>query len=196
MRFSQEKMNASGAEWSKSIVQGNLPFRRIFDGVSCLYGYRSTIHFPTLPVMKSHLRQLTLAASLILTGTAWTAVEPDDAPPTLTITSPAAGVAQNTNTITVSGTATDTAQTPGSGNTVTKLGIAKVQYRLKGSSKWHNAILTTGGEATTTWVFTIKLGVGKKTTVSIRTVDRSGNSSDVTVRQLQRSRVTRAYQNP
>lgn len=139
---------------------------------------------------------LALTASLLAAGTLQAAEELDSNPPTVTITTPAAGVLQNTNTIAVSGTATDTAQTPGTGNTVSKLGVAAVKYRLKGESKWRNAILTAAGEATTTYVFTIKLKTGKGTTVSIRVFDRAGNVSDTVTRSIKRSRVTRSFQNP
>ncbi len=118
------------------------------------------------------------------------ALDPDTTLPTVEIELPAAGVKQLTNEIVVSGTAADTANAA----TIVTGGVAKVEYRLKGSSKWHRATLTNAGEASTDWVFTIKLSKGKSTWVTIRSVDRSGNESDRVSREIRRERVTRKFQ--
>ena len=124
------------------------------------------------------------------------AAERDTEPPTITITSPEAGVRQKTNEIVVSGTAEDTAQAASAtGGTVNTPGVRAVEYKLKGG-KWHRATLTASGESSTTWVFTIKLSKGKSTYVSVRSIDRDGNESDTITRKVQRENFTRKFQNP
>lgn len=146
-------------------------------------------------------RRSALVISLLTAGHAMAAVEADITPPTFTWQTPATGSLQTTDQITVSGGAADTAQAVvGTGNTVAAAGIKYVEYRLAGSKKWHRAIIipgTTTGSGTTattsnpTWVFTIKLGKGKSTWVSVRAVDLSGNESDIVMRQIKRTRTTR-----
>lgn len=147
-----------------------------------------------------NLRRLLVLVSLFATGHS-VAQEADITPPTFTWQNPAAGSIQPSDSITVSGTATDPTQAAvGTGATVVAQGIKRVEYRLAGSKKWKTTILIpgtttgTGSSATTsgpTWVFTLKLGKGKSTWVSVRAIDLSGNESDIVSRQIKRSRTSR-----
>jgi hypothetical protein len=135
-----------------------------------------------------------LCSIALLSTSAVQAVEQADTqPPTITLTNPALGAIQTQDRITVSGTAVDTVQAAtGTGNTVPAASIKKVEYRLSGSKKWHSAILIPGTAAgNITWAFTIKLGKGKSTYVSVRSSDNAGNESDIITRFVKRSRTTR-----
>lgn len=141
--------------------------------------------------MKTHnLLPKILLISVLAAGSALAI--PDSVPPTLTISTPPLGVAQTTNSIVVSGSATDTVQAAPTETTVRPAEIIRVEYRLSGNRKWKKAILIPGSSiATVAWVFTINLPKGQHTMVSVRAVDGSSNESDIITRQVKRTRTTR-----
>lgn len=140
----------------------------------------------------SYLLRNILFIFIVTAGSAFAIEEADTLPPTLTITTPALGVAQTSNNIVVSGTATDTVQAATTGNTVKPAEIKRVEYRFSGTKKWKKAIIIPGTSiASSTWVFTFNLSKGNHTVVWVRAVDGNGNESDVVSRQVRRTRTTR-----
>ena len=103
----------------------------------------------------------------------------DTTPPTITMDAPVNGVPVETDTITVTGSATD------------DTGVRRVQYRLEGSRRWRDAILTAPNETTTTYVFTFKnKKKGRARRVYVRALDFEKNESDTIGRKIFRARTT------
>lgn len=119
----------------------------------------------------------------------------DTAVPTITDVTPEAGVLLDSDNIVFAGNVADTTNdAAGDGETAIPAGVAAVEYRTAKDKKWRRATLTTGGETSSLFVFTIKLGKGKGTTVYIRARDVNGNESDILGRQVKRSHLRREFQ--
>lgn len=100
--------------------------------------------------------------------------------------SPAAGTVVNETRVVFSGTATDVA---GDAAGATVSGVDRVEYRLLGYKRWRRATLTTRGEASTDFFFTVSIPKGKSRTVFIRVLDRKRNESDTIGRRITHSKI-------
>lgn len=101
----------------------------------------------------------------------------DTSPPTVTMSAPVNGVAVETDRVTVTGEASD------------DVGVARVQYRLEGSRRWRNAILTNPDGTTTTYVFSYRNSKkGRARRVYVRCHDEAKNESDTIGRKIYRAR--------
>ena len=107
------------------------------------------------------------------------AQEEDTSPPTVTMDAPVNGVPVETDRVTVTGEASD------------DTGVRRVQYRLEGSRRWRDAILTAPNETSTTYVFSYKnKKKGRARRVYVRCLDAAKNESDTIGRKVFRSRTT------
>ncbi len=101
----------------------------------------------------------------------------DTSPPTITMSAPVNGVPVETDRVTVTGEASD------------DVGVKRVQYRVEGSRRWRNAILTDPDGTSTTYVFSYRnKRKGRARRVYVRCLDAAKNESDTIGRKVFRAR--------
>ena len=102
----------------------------------------------------------------LMSGLTPATASPDTTPPTSTITSPAAGAAvSNGNSVTISGTATD------SGGGV----VSGVEVSTDGGTSWHPATTMSPAATSVTWSYTWTATGAGQVTIESRATDDSGN---------------------
>jgi hypothetical protein len=106
-------------------------------------------------------------SATLMSGLTAAAASTDHTPPASTITSPSAGATlTNSNTVTVSGTATD------SGGGV----VAGVEVSTDGGSTWHPVTTMSAANTSVTWSYTWSVAGNGSTTIMSRATDDSGNT--------------------
>ena len=90
----------------------------------------------------------------------------DTEAPEIDLETPPVGTTLTSRKVTISGMATD------------NVGVTEVRYRVERSRRWRKAVLTTAGEASTTFVFNARLRKRGHTRIYVRAFDAAKNESD------------------